>query len=53
MGVPGDYPGQVTLRGYDNMTGIGPPRGQLFIRALRKLAVQLEPAAQPHCSQCS
>jgi hypothetical protein len=31
------YTGQVTLRGYDNMTGIGAPRGQSFIRALRRL----------------
>jgi subtilase family serine protease len=29
------YTGQVTLRGYDNMTGVGTPRGQLFIRGLR------------------
>jgi subtilase family serine protease len=31
------YTGQVTLPGYDNMTGIGTPRGQQFITALRKL----------------
>jgi subtilase family serine protease len=31
------YTGQVTLKGYDNMTGIGTPRGQQFIRALRRL----------------
>ena len=31
------YTGQVTLRGYDNMTGIGTPRGQAFISALRRL----------------
>jgi subtilase family serine protease len=31
------YTGQVTLKGYDNMTGIGTPRGQLFITALRRL----------------
>jgi subtilase family serine protease len=31
------YTGQVTLRGYDNMTGIGTPRGQFFITALRRL----------------
>jgi subtilase family serine protease len=31
------YLGQVTLPGYDNMTGIGTPRGQAFIRALRRL----------------
>jgi len=30
------YFGQVTLRGYDNMTGIGVPAGQAFISALRK-----------------
>lgn len=32
------YTGQVTLRGYDNMTGVGTPNGQRFIDALRKLA---------------
>jgi hypothetical protein len=31
------YKGQVTRTGYDNMTGIGTPRGQVFISALRKL----------------
>ena len=31
------YTGQVTLKGYDNMTGIGTPRGQAFISALRRL----------------
>jgi subtilase family serine protease len=31
------YKGQVTLKGYDNMSGIGTPRGQVFINALRKL----------------
>ena len=31
------YTGQVTLKGYDNMTGIGTPNGQTFINALRKL----------------
>jgi subtilase family serine protease len=31
------YTGQVTLRGYDNMTGLGTPAGQIFIRALRRL----------------
>ena len=31
------YTGQVTLKGYDNMTGIGTPNGQLFISALRGL----------------
>lgn len=25
-----------TLKGYDNMTGIGAPRGQAFISVLRK-----------------
>jgi subtilase family serine protease len=30
------YTGQVTLSGYDNMTGIGTPNGQAFINALRK-----------------
>jgi subtilase family serine protease len=32
-----DYTGQVTLPGYDNMTGLGVPNGQIFIRDLRKL----------------
>jgi subtilase family serine protease len=31
------YTGQVTLRGYDNMTGLGTPNGQQFITALRRL----------------
>ena len=31
------YKGQVTLKGYDNMTGIGTPNGQSFLRALRTL----------------
>jgi hypothetical protein len=31
------YTGQVTLKGYDNMTGMGTPRGQAFISALRRL----------------
>jgi subtilase family serine protease len=31
------YTGQVTLKGYDNMTGLGVPNGQAFIEALRKL----------------
>jgi subtilase family serine protease len=31
------YTGQVTLKGYDNMTGIGTPNGQLFIQSLRAL----------------
>jgi subtilase family serine protease len=31
------YTGQVTRKGYDNMTGIGTPRGQAFISGLRKL----------------
>jgi subtilase family serine protease len=35
--MPG-YTGQVTLKGYDNMTGIGAPNGQPFINALRKMA---------------
>jgi subtilase family serine protease len=30
------YTGQVTLKGYDNMTGVGTPNGQAFIAALRK-----------------
>jgi subtilase family serine protease len=30
------YTGQVTLKGYDTMTGIGTPNGQNFINALRK-----------------
>jgi hypothetical protein len=32
------YTGQVTLKGYDNMTGIGTPNGQQFINTLRKMA---------------
>jgi subtilase family serine protease len=32
--MPG-YTGQVTLKGYDNMTGIGTPNGQQFVMALR------------------
>jgi len=32
------YTGQVTLPGYDNMTGLGTPNGPAFISALRKLA---------------
>ena len=32
-----DYAGQVTLKGYDNMTGLGTPNGQYFIKALRAL----------------
>jgi subtilase family serine protease len=32
------YGGQVTLKGYDNMTGIGTPNGDKFLRALRRLA---------------
>jgi subtilase family serine protease len=31
------YTGQVTLPGYDNMTGLGTPSGQRFITALRSL----------------
>jgi subtilase family serine protease len=31
------YTGQVTLKGYDNMTGVGTPDGQHFIFGLRKL----------------
>ena len=31
------YTGQVTLPGYDNMTGLGTPDGPNFIKALRKL----------------
>jgi len=34
--LPG-YAGQVTLPGYDNMTGVGTPAGQAFITGLRKL----------------
>jgi subtilase family serine protease len=30
------YNGQVTARGYDNMTGLGTPDGRAFITALRK-----------------
>ncbi len=31
------YTGQVTLEGYDNMTGVGTPNGQEFITSLRDL----------------
>mgnify|MGYP001265018336 CR=1 FL=1 len=31
------YTGQVTLRGYDNMTGVGSPNGAAFISALRRI----------------
>jgi subtilase family serine protease len=31
------YAGQVTLKGYDTMTGLGTPNGQYFINALRAL----------------
>ena len=31
------YTGQVTLPGYDNMTGIGTPAGQAFISGLRSI----------------
>ena len=31
------YTGQVTLPGYDNMTGVGTPNGQSFISLLRKV----------------
>jgi subtilase family serine protease len=31
------YTGQVTLKGYDNMSGVGTPNGQDFITALRAL----------------
>lgn len=34
--VPGST-GQVTAKGYDNLTGVGVPDGQAFIKALRKL----------------
>ena len=34
--MPG-YTGQVTQKGYDNMTRIGTPRGQVFLEALRKM----------------
>jgi hypothetical protein len=44
------YTGQVTLKGYDNMTGIGTPRGQAFISALRKL-VGCEPPRSPRRSR--
>jgi subtilase family serine protease len=35
--VMSGYTGQVTVKGYDNMTGLGTPNGQKFITALRKL----------------
>ena len=31
------YSGQVTLPGYDNMSGIGTPAGQAFISGLRSI----------------
>jgi len=31
------YTGQVTLKGYDNMSGVGTPDGQTFIKAMRRL----------------
>ncbi len=31
------YTGQVTLKGYDNMSGVGTPAGQKFIAAMRTL----------------
>lgn len=31
------YTGQVTGKGYDNMTGLGTPNGQTFISALRRI----------------
>jgi hypothetical protein len=31
------YTGQVTRPGYDNMTGLGVPNGQIFIEDLRRL----------------
>jgi tellurite resistance protein len=30
------YTGQVTLKGYDTMTGLGTPNGQYFVNALRR-----------------
>jgi subtilase family serine protease len=33
----GGYTGQVTLPGYDNMTGVGTPNGPAFIQQLREL----------------
>ena len=32
------YTGQVARRGYGNMSGIGSPNGQAFIKALRAAA---------------
>ena len=31
------YTGQVTLPGYDNMSGVGTPAGQAFITGLRSV----------------
>jgi hypothetical protein len=31
------FAGQVTVPGYDNMTGIGTPSGPAFINALRQV----------------
>jgi len=33
----GEYTGQTTTKGYDNMTGLGTPNGQKFITAIRAL----------------
>jgi hypothetical protein len=38
------YTGQVTLKGYDNMTGLGTPDGQSFINALRATEKSRPPA---------
>ena len=41
------YTGQVTLKGYDNMTGLGTPAGQQFITALRALESGAAPGLLP------
>jgi hypothetical protein len=33
-----EFTAQVTLKGYDTMTGIGTPNGEAFIDALRRLS---------------
>ena len=55
--MPG-YAGQVTLKGYDTMTGIGTPAGQNFVYALRRLGLPVSRAsstqgglARPECGR--
>ena len=55
--LPG-YAGQVTLKGYDTMTGIGTAAGQNFVYALRRLGLPVSCAsstqgglARPECGR--